>query len=654
MPNTKRKTKLNAGQALQLIVPYAKDKLVEQIKAVSVIVIYLVLFQLIVLRLPIQQAGVITLGIVLVVIGLAFFIDGLNLGLMPLGEICGVKLPQKSKLPGILLFALILGVGATLAEPAIGVLKAAGSTVKPWDAPLLFRLLNKDSTLLVAAVGLGVGLAVMFGMLRFLYNWSLKPFIMTIIPILLAFSVFALFNKNLMHLTGLAWDCGGVTTGPVTVPLVLSLGIGISRIVGGKDGESGGCNGFGVVTLASAFPILTVYILGVVLMFSTPVPMSEVEFSKPENHEKIVKLFKNEADANAYMTKNLSEENLAVYLSSQNSSEEIASDETALSVEPESEKINVGKVILTKFKEALQAVLPLSLFLLLVLVVILREKIKHKDEMFLGLSYAIIGMMLFNLGIEFGLSKLGDQIGGNLPASFKAIAMTSEQKNIENFDKSLVYDAVNEDGTQEEFFYMKDGQKISTVTFDENQYDAEKAEYKYIPVKGPLFGKKENAFWGIFVVLLFAFLMGFSATLAEPALNTLGATVETLTVGTFKKSLLINTVAIGVGIGLSAGVAKIIWNIPLIYIIGVPYAILLVLSAISEENFVNIAWDSAGVTTGPITVPLVLAMGLGISSQVGVVEGFGILASASVFPILAVLLVGLYTNHRRKKALSGE
>jgi len=66
---------------------------------------------------------------------------------------------------------------------------------------------------------------------------------------------------------------------------------------------------------------------------------------------------------------------------------------------------------------------------------------------------------------------------------------------------------------------------------------------------------------------------------------------------------------------------------------------------------VNIGWDSAGVTTGPITVPLVLAMGLGISGQIGVVEGFGVLALASVWPVLSVLIVGLYVTMKRKAAL---
>ena len=153
------------------------------------------------------------------------------------------------------------------------------------------------------------------------------------------------------------------------------------------------------------------------------------------------------------------------------------------------------------------------------------------------------------------------------------------------------------------------------------------------------------------VVVFFGFMMGYSATLAEPALNALGTTVEELTVGTFRKTLLMQAVAIGVGVGIALGVAKIIYDWPLIWILVPPYAVLMVLTVISSEDFVNIGWDSAGVTTGPVTVPLVLAMGLGISAQVGSVEGFGILALASVCPILAVLLVGLHVTRRRREEL---
>jgi hypothetical protein len=107
-------------------------------------------------------------------------------------------------------------------------------------------------------------------------------------------------------------------------------------------------------------------------------------------------------------------------------------------------------------------------------------------------------------------------------------------------------------------------------------------------------------------------------------------------------------VASGVGLGMLLGVVKIIWNVPLVYLLIPPYLLLLIITKISTEEFVNIAWDSAGVTTGPITVPLVLAIGLGIGKQVNVVEGFGILSMASVCPILAVLTVGLYVNKTRK------
>ncbi len=77
--------------------------------------------------------------------------------------------------------------------------------------------------------------------------------------------------------------------------------------------------------------------------------------------------------------------------------------------------------------------------------------------------------------------------------------------------------------------------------------------------------------------------------------------------------------------------------------------LLLVLTLFSEETYVNIAWDSAGVTTGPITVPLVLAMGLGIGANVpGIIDGFGVLALASVGPIIVVLTVGLIVTRARK------
>jgi hypothetical protein len=117
---------------------------------------------------------------------------------------------------------------------------------------------------------------------------------------------------------------------------------------------------------------------------------------------------------------------------------------------------------------------------------------------------------------------------------------------------------------------------------------------------------------GLAIAVIFAWILGFGATLAEPALNALGLTVETLSNGAFRKSALMVAVSVGVAFGIAAGVLKIVFAIPIVYLVVPGYAIAVLLTAMSSEGFVNIAWDSAGVTTGPVTVPLVLAMGLGV------------------------------------------
>ena len=148
-------------------------------------------------------------------------------------------------------------------------------------------------------------------------------------------------------------------------------------------------------------------------------------------------------------------------------------------------------------------------------------------------------------------------------------------------------------------------------------------------------------------------MLGFGATLAEPALNALGMTVENLTNGSFKKQTLMYAVSLGVAFGISVGVAKIIFDIPIAYLLVPGYLIAIALTVLSNEEFVNIAWDSAGVTTGPVTVPLVLAMGLGFGNALGAIEGFGILSMASIGPIIAVLSTGLYIKWKIRRRHAG-
>ena len=528
--------KLRSIDAFRLIKPYVSVRLMDQIRAVIPLALYLMLFQVLVLHSQVEDAWTISTGLVAVILGLMFFMEGLRVGLMPFGEALGGSLPTRARLPVVLLVAFLLGIGVTFAEPAIGALKAAGQIVKVESAPYLYTLLNDWSEVLVLCVGVGVGAAAVIGTLRFLYDWSLKPLIyLTLIPTV-ALTLYIGSKPELSKMLGLAWDCGAVTTGPVTVPLVLSLGIGIAAAAGkGRSGMSG----FGIVTLASLFPILAVM-------------------------------------------------GLAVYVHSTTSPEEIIAASNGLASHAVLAAPWHQKTPWTEIIAGLRAIVPLVLFLLLVLRFILREKLQQPGNIAYGIALSVIGMIIFNVGLTYGLSKLGAQSGGLVPAAFASI------------------DAVD---------------------------------------ASPLYGLA----LGMAIAAGFAWFLGFGATLAEPALNALGITVENLTNGAFRKSTLMYAVSFGVGCGIALGVTKIVFDISIAHLLIPGYLIALVLTWFSTEEYVNVAWDSAGVTTGPVTVPLVLSMGLGFGNAVDALEGFGILSMASIGPIISVLTVGLWVQWKVKR-----
>ena len=102
--------------------------------------------------------------------------------------------------------------------------------------------------------------------------------------------------------------------------------------------------------------------------------------------------------------------------------------------------------------------------------------------------------------------------------------------------------------------------------------------------------------------------------------------------------------------GIALGVSKVVLGFDLMKVLLPLYGLGVILTIFSTEEFVNVAWDSAGVTTGPVTVPLVLAMGLGLGNAVSAVEGFGILSLASICPIVAVLSMGLVIQFINKRS----
>jgi hypothetical protein len=250
--------RLHPDEIAALLRPYVSVRFMEQVKAVVPLALYLALFQILILRQLIEDSWLVTGGLFAVIVGLMFFMEGLKLGLMPFGELIGHTLPRKSPLPLVLFITLLLGIGVTFAEPAIGALKTAGQNVSPEQAPYLWALLNEWTMALVFVIGASVGLAAVLGTLRFLYGWSLKPLIYASLVPVIGLTLYASADPELVTVLGLAWDAGAVTTGPVTVPLVLALGIGIAAAAGKADS---GLSGFGIVTLASLFPIIGVLLL---------------------------------------------------------------------------------------------------------------------------------------------------------------------------------------------------------------------------------------------------------------------------------------------------------------------------------------------------------------------------------------------------------
>ena len=213
-------------------------------------------FQYLVLRQPIPNFRRLIAGLVLVVVGLAFFLIGLELALFPLGEHMAKELsspqfvfgsdtvpdsPPWWKYGWVYLFAAIIGFATTLAEPALIAVafkaeQASRGTIRPWGLRLV--------------VALGVAVGITMGAFRIVTGASLVLFVAIGYLIVIVQTAFA--PKSIIPL---AYDSGGVTTSTVTVPLVTALGLGLAATIPGRNPA---LDGFGLIAFASLFPMITV------------------------------------------------------------------------------------------------------------------------------------------------------------------------------------------------------------------------------------------------------------------------------------------------------------------------------------------------------------------------------------------------------------
>ena len=187
-----------------------------------------------------------TVGAVLLILGIGMFNLGADLAMTPMGSQVGSGLSKQRKLGLLLAVCFVLGMLITIAEPDLQVLATQVSAVM-------------NGTVLVYAVGIGVGTFLMVAILRILFKKSLSNILMLCYMLLFALAMILVVNGN-EALLPLAFDSGGVTTGPITVPFIMALGVGISSVLGDRKSQE---NSFGLVSLCSVGPVLAVLVLGI-------------------------------------------------------------------------------------------------------------------------------------------------------------------------------------------------------------------------------------------------------------------------------------------------------------------------------------------------------------------------------------------------------
>ena len=215
-------------------------------------------FQYVIIQQPFPNLERILPGIIFVVLGLALFVQGLEMALFPLGENMANAFAKKGSLTALLSFAFCLGFGTTVAEPALIAVasEAASVAAKGGIIALNDDAMASYATNLRLVVALSVGMAVMLGVLRILKGWPMQY-------IIIGGYIFVIIITNFApaNIIGIAYDSGGVTTSTVTVPLVTALGVGLSKTIRGRNPM---IDGFGLIAFASLSPVIFVLLFGIV------------------------------------------------------------------------------------------------------------------------------------------------------------------------------------------------------------------------------------------------------------------------------------------------------------------------------------------------------------------------------------------------------
>ncbi len=494
------------------------------------IILVIGFFQAFVLQQHLPNISEVLTGLFFVVLGLALFVQGLKMGLFPLGESMAHAFARKGSVPWLLFFAFTLGFGTTVAEPALiavaneaANVAAEGGIIKNDEDSRRNYALGLRLT-----VALSVGCAILLGVIRIIRGWPLHYLI---IGGYIGVVIMTAFAPE--WIVGIAYDSGGVTTFTITVPLVTALGVGLASSIKGRNPM---LDGFGLIALASLTPMIFVMGFGI----------------------------------------------------TQGEATLLATTTTTQVVEKVTEQHSLLVTILYTTRDVLPIIAIIAGFQLLVL----RRTIPNLFRVILGFVYVILGLALFLQGLESALFPLGEMMAQQL--------------------------------TDADFIRPGAAELLLPVHWQE--------------------------FWWIY---LFGFAMAFATTLAEPALLAVAIKAKAVSGGTISVNGLRVAVAIGAGVGIALGTFRIVTHIPLYYFIMAGYFVVVIQTWFAPRMIIPLAYDSGGVTTSTITVPLVAALGLGLSRALPhsnpLTDGFGLIALVALFPIITVMGYAQFAEYFEKR-----
>ena len=318
-----------------------KLKIHESLSAVLPVSLIVLALCVTVVPMELSTLMLFLVGAALLIVGMGFFTLGADMAMMPIGEQVGTQLTRSKRLWLIVAACFLIGVIITVAEPDLAVL--ARQTPAVPDRVLIFT------------VAAGVGLFLVLSFLRILFGWNLSALLIAFY--LVAFGLTLFVPKDFL---AVAFDSGGVTTGPITVPFIMALGLGLTAVRGDKDAES---DSFGLVALCSIGPILSVLVLG---MIYNPSGGGYTPLTIP------------------YIT-----------------------DTRQLWLE-------FGRALPHYAQEVLLALAPIAAFFLVFQILFFKLRRRALVKILVGLLYTFLGLTLFLTGVNVGFMPAGNQLGHQL------------------------------------------------------------------------------------------------------------------------------------------------------------------------------------------------------------------------------------------------